>query len=44
MLKKYLQPKYAKRRKKEVSRDHRRLLKLLGGGYTIDDGSKWKTY
>ena len=41
MLKKYLQPKYAKEERKEVSRDHRRLLKLLGGGYTIDDGSKY---
>lgn len=41
MLKKYLQPKYTKEERKEVSQDHRRLLKLLGGGFTVDDGSKY---
>ena len=41
MLKKYLQPKYTKKERKEVSRDHRRLSKLLGGGFTVDDGSKY---
>jgi hypothetical protein len=41
MLKKYLQPKYTKKERKEVSQDHHRLLKLLGGGFTVDDGSKY---
>ena len=41
MLKKYLQPKYTKEERKEVSQDHNRVKKLLGGGYTIDDGSKY---
>lgn len=41
VLKKYLQPKYTKEERKEVSQDHRRLLKLLGGGFNIHDGSKY---
>ena len=41
VLKKYLQPKYAKEEKDEIWKDHERVKKLLGGGYTIDDGSKY---
>ena len=40
MLRKYFR-EYTKEEKDEIWKDHIRVKKLLGGGYTIDDGSKY---
>ena len=40
MLRKYFR-EYTKEEKDEIWKDHERVKKLLGGGYTIDDGSKY---
>ncbi len=40
MLRKYFR-EYTKEEKDEIWKDHERVQKLLGGGYTIDDGSKY---
>ena len=40
MLRKYFR-EYTKEEKDEIWEDYNRVTKLLGGGYTIDDGSKY---
>ncbi len=40
MLRKYFR-EYTKEEKDEIWKDYNRVTKLLGGGYTIDDGSKY---
>jgi len=40
MLRKYFR-EYTKEEEDEIWKDHIRVKKLLGGGYTIDDGSKY---
>jgi len=40
-LRKYFEPKYTKEEKNEIWKDNERLTKLLGGGFTVDDGSQY---
>ena len=43
MFRKYFR-KYTKEESKEIAKDHHRLLKLLGGGIKVEDGSKYGKY